>query len=230
MKRVRIPEEMDNPRLCAKAHRHALRSLALANRLLGVDASVRRALNRIAPGNASVLDLGCGDGALLSSLDRARSRKMMVGVDRSQFALELADNIHPFIAWIAADVRRLPLADDSVDVVVCTLLLHHFDPDDAVIVLAEAARVARCAVVMSDLTRSRMAWLLTWVTTRLLSRSWVFHLDGPRSVSAAYVRAEMHALAQRAGMTSAIITRQFPFRMLLAWSKPPSAAGTGHGS
>lgn len=220
---------MDDPSLCAKAHHHALQSLAFTNRLLGIDTSVRRALNRAAPVNASVLDLGCGGGALLRRVDPTRSRKLLVGVDRSKFALGLADTLNPFVARIAADVRRLPLAADSVDVVVCNLLLHHFDPDDAVIVLAEAARVARCAVVISDLTRSRMAWLLTWVTTRLLSRSWVFHLDGPRSVRAAYACAEMHALARQAGMNSAIVTRQFPFRMLLVWLKPPLATGMCHG-
>jgi len=226
---MRSPEEMDDPRLCANAHHHALRSLAFTNHLLGVDNSVRRALNRAAPAHSSVLDLGCGGGALLSSLDSARSRKFLVGVDRSEFALKSADNINPLVAWIVADVRRIPLAADSVDVVVCTLLMHHFDPDDAVAVLAEAARVARCAVVISDLTRSRMAWLLTWASTRLLSRSWVFHLDGPRSVRAAYVCAEMHTLARRAGLKSAIITRQFPFRMLLVWLKPASATGICHG-
>jgi len=220
---------MDDPRLGANAHRHALHSLALANRLLGVDASVRRALSRTAPATASVLDLGCGGGALLSCLDHTRRRKLMVGVDRSEFALKLAANSNPFVAWIAADVRQLPLAADSVDVIVCTLLLHHFDPDGAVAVLTEAARVARCAVVVSDLTRSRIAWLLTWLTTRLLSRSKVFHLDGPRSVSAAYARAELRALARRAGMERATLTCQFPFRMLLVWLKHRSASGINDG-
>lgn len=229
MKRVRIPEEMDDPRLCANAHRHALQSLALSNRLLGVDTSVRRALRRTAPADASVLDLGCGGGAFLSSLDPTGSRRLMVGVDRSEFALETANTINPLIAWVAADVQKLPFNADSVDVVVCTLLLHHFDPVGAITVLSEAARVARCAVVVSDLTRSRLAWWLTWLTTRLLSRSWVFHLDGPRSVSGAYDPAEMRALAQQAGMKGANITRQFPFRMLLVWPKPPSASGIRHG-
>lgn len=220
---------MDDPRLDADAHRHALRSLALSNRLLGVDASVRRATCRAAPADASVLDLGCGGGALLSCLNRAEKRTLVVGVDRSEFALEVAAATVPLAARLAADVRQLPLADDSVDVVVCSLLLHHFDPDGAVAVLEEAARVARVAVVVSDLSRSRIAWMLTWLTTRLLSRSWVFHIDGPRSVRAAYGLGEMCALAEQAGMGRATVTRQFPFRMLLVWLKHRAASGVQRG-
>ena len=229
MKRVRIPEEMDDPHLNAGAHRHALKSLARVNRLLGIDHSVRRKLDRAAPPTTSVLDIGCGGGALLKYLAKtdAGPRKL-VGVDRSEYALQLAENSIPSGAWIVADVRRLPLAAGSFDVVVCTLLLHHFDPDDVVAVLAEAARVARSVVLVSDLTRSGTAWIATWLVTRLLSRSWVFHTDGPRSVRAAYTPTEMQALARRANLQEASITRQFPFRMLLLWSKSQAALGTDH--
>ncbi len=229
MRRVRIPEEMDNPHLNAGAHQHALKSLACANRLLGIDHAVRRALDRAVRPTASLLDLGCGGGALLKWLDRTDAGlRKLVGVDRSEFALRLAAKGMPGGAWIVADVRRLPLVAGSIDVVVCTLLLHHFDPDDVVAVLAEAARVARFAVLVSDLTRSRTAWIATWLVTRLLSRSWVFHIDGPRSVRAAYTPPEMQALARRANLQDATVTRQFPFRMLLLWSKSQTALGNDH--
>lgn len=226
MQRVRIPEEMDDPHLGPDAHRHALTSLARANRLLGADSSVRRAICGNVPEAQSVLDLGCGSGALLKHLSDGESESVIVGVDRSEFALKMAEASMPQGGWIAADVRQLPLATRSIDVVVCTLLLHHFDADDAVAVLAEAARVARCAVVVSDLTRSRMAWVATWLTTRVLSRSWVFHVDGPRSVRAAYAPDEMRAIARRAGLQNATVTRQFPFRMLLCWTRQTDASGT----
>ena len=51
--------------------------------------------------------------------------------------------------------RALPLADDAVDVVHASLLLHHLDPRDAVIALREMRRVAREAVVVNDLRRGR---------------------------------------------------------------------------
>ena len=225
MKRVRIAEVMDDPRLDPNAHRHALHSLAGANRLLGVNRSVCKAVGRAAPPTASVLDLGCGGGALLHGLVASGTCNRVFGVDFSPVALSLAAATVPSGSWIAADVRQLPLASGTIDVVMCTLLLHHFDHQDAIAVLAEAARVARIAVLVSDLTRSPIAWAVTWLATRILSRSWVFHIDGPRSVRGAYVPAEMQDLARRAGMQNAILTRQFPFRMLLLWHK--QIPGTG---
>lgn len=229
MKRVRIPEEMDDPHLDGDAHYCALQSLARANRLLGVDQAIARALARAAPPTASVLDIGCGSGALLGGLANLHNgSRRIVGVDRSERALRLAVKSTPKGEWIAADVRQLPLASGSMDVVVCTLLLHHFDEEDVVAILAEAARVARIGVLVSDLTRSRIGWIATWVVTRLLSRSWVFHTDGPRSVRAAYAVSDMQMLARRANLADATITRQFPFRMMLMWHKPASAKGTQH--
>ncbi len=223
-----MAEVMDDPRLDSGAHRHALHSLARANRLLGVDASTIRAFCRHVRSSGSVLDLGCGGGALLQRLVESRSCPRVIGVDRSEFALRLAATTVPQGSWIVADVRQLPLAAGSIDVVVCTLLLHHIDPQDAVAVLAEAARVARVAVLISDLTRSSLAWVVTWLATRCLSRSWVFHTDGPRSVRAAYTLGEMRHLALQAGMQNATITRQFPFRMLLEWRKQTPGEGGDH--
>jgi ubiquinone/menaquinone biosynthesis C-methylase UbiE len=219
VKRVRVDEVMDGPCLDPDAHGHALRSLARANRVLGVNKSVCKAVERVAPRTSSVLDLGCGSGTLLQQLLQSGGCRRAFGVDRSEFALTLAATSFRQGSGIVADVRQLPLASGSIDVVVCTLLLHHFDASDAVALLAEAGRVARRAVLISDLTRSRFAWVMTWLATRLLSRSWVFHTDGPRSVRAAYAPAEMQALARQAGMAHATIARQFPFRMLLVWRK-----------
>ncbi len=228
MKRVRVPEEMDDPHLDVAAHQHALKSLARANRLLGVDHAVRQQIHNVTPQACSILDLGCGGGALLDSFvinNRRTGSARRTGIDRSESALRVAARNIPAVTWITADARRLPLAADSFDVVVCTLLLHHFDPDDVVRVLTEAGRVARVAVLISDLARSRLAWLATWLFTRLLSRSWVFHADGPRSVRAAYTPSEMRALAGRANLQGTEIISQFPFRMLLIWFKPQAAIG-----
>lgn len=213
---------MDDPRLDAGAHSQGLRSLARSSRWLGADHAVLRTIHGVAQNAQSFLDLGCGSGSLLQRIG-ASIPSRIIGVDRSRFALGLAAKSQPSRNWIVADVRKLPLADRSVDVAVCTLLVHHFDPDDAVKLLSEAGRIARLAVIISDLTRSRLALICTWLFTRIFSRSWVFHVDGPRSVRAAYTRLEMQSLTVRAHLDGVIIRGQFPFRMLLIWRKLPDA-------
>jgi hypothetical protein len=85
--------------------------------------------------------------------------------------------------------------------------------------LRESARVCRSAVVIGDLDRSRLAWAMTWLVTRVTSRSHIFHVDGPRSVRAAYRPAEARALAAQAGLDGSVVHAVFPLRWLLFWRK-----------
>ena len=94
------------------------------------------------------LDAACGTGrhtAYLASLGHE-----VIGVDTSAEMLALARQRIPGGAFHEADLHDLPLADDSVDVVVCALALSHV-PDLAP-PLAEFVRVLRPNghVVISD--------------------------------------------------------------------------------
>ncbi|MGI8617011.1 MAG: glycosyltransferase [Actinomycetota bacterium] len=55
---------------------------------------------------ATVLDLGCGDGALLASLQPSRG----VGVDFSLPMLQEARRRHPDLDFVCGDVERLPIS------------------------------------------------------------------------------------------------------------------------
>jgi 23S rRNA (guanine745-N1)-methyltransferase len=69
------------------------------------------------PANAVVADLGSGSGALLGALCRARA-VTGVGIDLSAAAAEFAARRFPTLTWAVSNAdRRLPLLDDSVDLV-----------------------------------------------------------------------------------------------------------------
>ena len=101
----------------------------------------------VAPGN-SVLDLGCGSGAVT----RALARRVVpgghvVGMDASasmlKIARELADEtgVGENIEFKVGDCRALPLPDASFDCVLAATMLSHVpNPEDA---LAEMVRVTR---------------------------------------------------------------------------------------
>ena len=233
MLRVRRDELMDQPGIEPAAHVHALRALNRVNAWLGTDRALMAEMGTFGPlQRLSVLDLGAGGGGLLTRLagvtaeardDEAGGRPPLIGLDCSSFALKRAAQWSDgCIRPVVADVRRLPMADRSVDVVVCSLVLHHFSEPDATMILREAARVARLGVLAGDLVRSRLACALTWMTTRAISRSRVFHIDGVRSVQAAFVPRELLAMARAAGMVDADVRAQFPYRMLLKWRRSRS--------
>ena len=109
-----------------------------SNRLLAVEQPiVREILDGLPVG--VVLDAACGTGrhtAYLASLGHE-----VVGVDSSPEMLARAREKVPAAEFHEADLHELPLADDSVDLVVCAIALNHV-PDLAP-VLAELVRVLR---------------------------------------------------------------------------------------
>ena len=79
------------------------------------------------------------------------------------------------------------------------------------------AQAARRLVVVNDLSRSRLGYLVAQIACRTITRSEVVRVDGPRSVAAAFRPGEAQRLAQRAGLHGAKVRRMWPFRFLLTW-------------
>src|SRR5258708_4945505 len=72
----------------------------------------------------------------------------------------------------------------------------------------------------SALLRNRWAYLMAVVACQALTRSPIVHVDGPRSVAAAFTIDEARAIAKRAGLSGATFTRCFPERFLFVWRRP----------
>ncbi len=98
-----------------------------------------------------VADLGCGGGLLARPLAAAGAR--VIGVDASAASLRQARAMVDGV-FVRADVRRTPLADASVDVVLLADVLEHVG--DVGAVLREAARIVRPggAVFVNTLNRT----------------------------------------------------------------------------
>jgi 2-polyprenyl-3-methyl-5-hydroxy-6-metoxy-1,4-benzoquinol methylase len=221
---------MDQPDLDVAVHAQALRGLRRINRLSRVAAASWSALVPLAGVAAGaplrVLDIACGGGDVLMALAR---RALNAGVDIevqgcdiNPQAVRLAQHQATAsgvpVRFFRLDALRDPLPADF-DVLSCSLFLHHLAEEDAVGLLRRMSQAARRMVVVNDLVRSRLGYVLAWAGCRLLSRSPVVHWDGPASVAAAFSVSEARALADRAGMNGALLTRRWPERFLLTWSR-----------
>lgn len=106
-------------------------------------------------GDETVLDMGCGRGAVLCAAAKRLPRGRVIGVDLWQAdqtgnALETtlanaaAEHVADRVELHTADMTALPLADNSVDVVVSSLAIHNIPtPDGRRQALMEAVRVLR---------------------------------------------------------------------------------------
>src|SRR5439155_9017041 len=95
------------------------------------------------------------------------------------------------------------------DVVMCSLFLHHLSDEQAPVLLRAMADAAGSLVLINDLRRSRLGYTLAWLGCRLLTRSPIVHVDGPRSVAAAFSPEEALRIAERAGLHGATISRHW---------------------
>jgi len=182
-----------------------------------------------ASGNSTltVLDLATGAGdvplALWRKARRAGIHLRIAGCDQSphavEFARERAQTARANISFFRHDVVCDAIPDRH-DIVMCSLFLHHLAEPAAVGLLANMARAARRLVLVNDLARGRLGYLLAWTTARVLTRSKMVHVDAPRSVQGAFTLAEARLLADHAGLGGANVRGRWPCRFLLLWQRP----------
>ncbi len=174
-----------------------------------------------------ILDVATGAGDLPIRLAlRARQLGLAMqieGCDLSPVAIDHARNSAARagvqVHFKVQDALNGPI-QDPYDVVMCSLFLHHLERDQARALLARMSDQAGRLVLVNDLMRSRVGFFLAYVGTRILSRSWVVHTDGPRSVEGAFTMPELRVLAEEAGLRGAEVATRWPCRMLLTWSRP----------
>ena len=189
-----------------------LRDLARVNRWLGGTRLSLAAIERLAPDAADlrILDVGTGGAdvpvALLADARRRGRSWRVVALDSRPEILSAARiarpglDAVPGLALEIGDGRRLAAADGSFDIVHCSLVLHHLDPPEALLLLREMGRVARLGIVVNDLARSAVHWRLARLLVAIGTRNAFTRHDGPLSVRRAYTRSEARVLIAEAGL------------------------------
>ena len=230
--RQRGIEILDDPGLDSGVRHRAQADVARSNAVLGGLRAVMRELRTVLHeigGEASLLDVGTGladipaHAAVLARQDGIRLVTTGVDVVHSLLAEPCGDITH----GVCADARRLPFPDRSFDVVTCSQLLHHFPAADARLVIAELDRVARRAVIVSDLRRSWIAAGGFWMLAFPLRFHRVTRHDGVTSVLRGFTPAELADLVASATGVRPVVRRRLGYRVTASWqpSGVPATAG-----
>ena len=216
-------ELLDAPDVDPEIVKRSLADVARSNALFGGRSSAIREFRdvlRELPRRASLLDVGTG----LGDIPRlAREVADENGIEIVAFGLDSAEELAR-ASRTAVDFSicghglELPFRDKSMDIVMCSQVLHHFSHRGAVELLREMDRVARVRVIVSDLRRSRIAAAGLWLASFPLRFHAVSRHDGVVSVMRGFTPEELVDTVREAVARPATARQRRLFRVTTSWA------------
>src|SRR6266487_4325454 len=209
MKRQFDPAElelMDRPQPVSAELERDLKNLRQLNRWFGSHRIVRHFVRYwVKPGdNMRIVDLATGSGDVPRLIvDYARKIGAEVeidAIDKQSATLEIARELsvdYSEIFYSEANVLVWQTAK-AYDIVLCSLVLHHFSNEEAVRVLRRCRELSRKFVLVADLRRGLLATAGVYFLTALIFREPMTRYDARLSAARAFSFAEFIDLARRA--------------------------------
>jgi SAM-dependent methyltransferase len=187
MDRRDAKELLEGNGLPASAVRRSYRELAAVHRWLGNTSAIVERLKAHPTPVQIVLDIGCGEGAVLQEI-RRRLAVDVIGMD-----LRVAPLPGP-VPIVAGDATKDPLP--AADVAVSLLVAHHLSPAE-IVRLIHNVRLSSRRLIILDLVRHRIPLLLFRAFVCPLV-SQITATDGVTSFRRAYTPRELGAIVASA--------------------------------
>jgi ubiquinone/menaquinone biosynthesis C-methylase UbiE len=220
-------EHIDTGNYTPEEYEGCIGELQIVNRWMGdshtLKATLLREIDATSLQRFSILDVGAGSGELLR-VTAAWSRQtgrcfQAVGLElneRSAESINEESNQFQEISSVRGDALDLPFVDSQFDYVMCSLFTHHFVEEQIVRIMREMSRVARRRIVIIDLHRHPVAYLLYTTLGKLILHNRLLRHDGALSILRSFKAEELLDLAQRAALEDVLVARHFPFRLVLS--------------
>lgn len=216
-----FPSRLIQPELLEGADAHDARcnldDIIRLNKAFGGHALILRMLKKVVQlGEAfTLLDVGAASGDSARVIQTAYPKAKVISMDLHARNLEAAPS-----PKLLGDAFQLPIRDGGVDFVFSSLFLHHFTDEQVTQLLHDQYRVARRALLVSDLERHVLAYWFLPATKPLFRWHWITVHDGPVSVRAGFRPRELETVARRAGIQQPEVSAHRPaFRLSLVAKK-----------
>lgn len=220
--RRRGVEILDRPDTPDAVRHAAMVDVKRSNALFGGERAAvtpLRELLEALPASFVFVDVGAGMGDIAHRV-RAEARRsgriaMTIAVDHSLLLARVART--ELDGAVVGDALGLPLRNQSVDLVICSQLLHHFVDADARRLVAELHRVSRGWVVIAELRRSWLPVLAFWIASVALRFHPVTRVDGVTSILRGFTPEELTSLIRGVTGITPRLRRGIFWRMSATW-------------
>lgn len=200
-------------------YQDCLNKLFRVNKLLGIFRRCRQLLKQFPP-ESQILDIGCGGGLFLLNLSNYFPKMKMHGLDINPVAIAQAQKTlaayqqNNKAHHVSFELQTHPVlvgADNSVDVLLATLVCHHLTNEELIHFFQQALRQTRKAVVIYDLHRHPIAyWFYKYISPFLFRNRLITH-DGLLSIRRSFTKKEFIKLLSAAKIKYYCIRWCFPF-------------------
>lgn len=222
-------ELMDNHQLDKESLKTAYTDINRCNTLLGGTTitlnTIQRLVKKYPKKSYTIYDVGCGDGHMLRKIAELFDNKgitmNLVGIDIRDDILDIAKEAssgYQEITYKNVDVLTLG-REAQCDILLCTLTMHHFSEKDVKAFAKKFAELARVGIIINDLERSKLAFLLFKVFSLFFIKSQVARTDGLISIKKGFRKSELNQMSGRLKNLYHTIEWKWAFRYL--WVMEP---------
>jgi 2-polyprenyl-3-methyl-5-hydroxy-6-metoxy-1,4-benzoquinol methylase len=223
-KRSNQEELMDNLDLDKRVLKLALKDISLVNKLLGGNTITLNAIKRIINCNPKahykITDIGCGSGAMLREVAlfcrKNHYNVSLVGIDMNSKSLDIAEEFSedfPEITYKNLNIFQAEPKDIETDILLCTLTLHHFKTEDIERFVKTFVKISSKAIIINDLQRSKLAYLLFHLFSRIFLKTQLARIDGLISIKRGFKKQDLQHISATL-KASSLIQWKWAFRYL----------------
>lgn len=157
-----------------------------------------------------IIDLGCGHGDLLRRVANYGRKQgytfELMGLDANRDAIAYAEELstgYPELSYKCMDIFSDEFKAEQYDLVLSTLFLHHFSEKEIAELLGNLTHSARVGIVVNDLHRNRMAYILFKILGLFISNKMIVE-DGLTSILRSFKRKELEDYSERLQLDASI--------------------------
>ena len=223
-KRTDQDEIMDDFELQGPKLEKTLEDLDNINKWLGGNKITLQGIKKLLKGQPKsgiiqIADIGCGNGAILREIAKwGRSKNyrfQLIGIDANPHTIEIAEKLSAYYSEIQYSTLNI-FSDEYIkrefNIVLCTLTLHHFKNQEIIGILNNFYKQAKTGIVINDLHRSRMAYLLFQAFCRVFINNEIARKDGLTSILRGFKKKDLQSLASNIPAKNQEIRWKWAFR------------------